>query len=288
MQKTNYIRTERLQSIAQDTLNTNVVNHKDEYKIVFVKQGNIALRIGDKSYEAQSKTVLFLAPGQISIISSFSENLEGIQLVFDTDYFLLCLKNQVKLCFYPFFQFNRIPVLKLGKNQWTNLTSVLKRISYEVNNRESINDDLLCRLYLNVLLIEIERINDFNKIENHTSLSRKHLLTARFKKLLEKNFKTIRKVSEYAEKLYISPTYLNDTIKEVTGQSASETIQERVVLEIKSELIQTENTVNQIAYQLGYNDTSYFCRFFKKNTGVTPQTFRETNHFKNNTIKRIS
>ena len=137
----------------------------------------------------------------------------------------------------------------------------------------------MCRLYLNVLLIEIERTNSFNEDDGHSVLSRKQLITTRFKKLVEKNFKTVRKVSDYAEKLYISSTYLNDTVKEVTGQSASETIQDRVILEIKGELIQTESTINQIAYELGYKDTSYFCRFFKKNTGVTPQTFRETNHF---------
>ncbi len=278
MQESNYIILERLYGIAQHTLDVTIVNQKDEYKIIFVTQGNLALCIGDKKWEVHSKTILFLAPGQASRITQFSDDLNGTLLVFDTDYFLLCLKNQVKLCFYPFFQFNSVPVLTLSKNAWLNLNSVLERISYEVNNRESINDDLLCRLYLNVLLIEIERINDFNKDENHHSLSRKHSITANFKKLLEKNFKTIRKVSDYAEKLYISPTYLNDTVKEVTGQSASETIQQRIILEIKAELIQTENTINQIAYQLGYNDTSYFCRIFKKYTGLSPQVYRESNH----------
>lgn len=279
MQESNYIKIERLSATEGIALNTYRTNAKDEYRIAFVKQGGLSLRISDKTHKVNANNIYFLAPGQSFKALEHSADIGGFELIFDTDYFLLCLKNQVKLCFYPFFQLNRIPVLKLSKNQWENLYAIQQKIAFEVNNRESINDDLLCRLYLNVLLIEIERINDFNEDESHTSLSRKHLITARFKKLLEKNFKTIRKVSDYAEKLYISPTYLNDTIKEVTGQSASETIQERVILEIKGELIQTEDTINQIAYGLGYNDTSYFCRFFKKNTGVSPQTFRETNHF---------
>ncbi|MDN3595570.1 helix-turn-helix domain-containing protein [Zunongwangia endophytica] len=278
MQQSNYIRIARLQGVALNTLNAHIVNNKDEYKIIFVRQGNLSLRIGDKKWEASSKTILFLAPGQTSQITKFSDDLDGSQLIFDTDYFLLCLKNQVKLCFYPFFQFNSVPVLTLSKNEYLNLSSLLKRISYEVNNSESINDNLLCRLYLNVLLIEIERVKNSNDDDNHSPLSRKDMITARFKKLLEKNFKTIRKVSDYAEKLYISPTYLNDTVKEVTGKSASETIQERIILEIKGELIQTEDTINQIAYHLGFNDTSYFCRFFKKNTGVSPQIYRQSNH----------
>ncbi|MEM9981742.1 MAG: helix-turn-helix transcriptional regulator, partial [Bacteroidota bacterium] len=123
------------------------------------------------------------------------------------------------------------------------------------------------------------RMYNFNKSENHVLPSRKHLITARFKKLVEKNFLHLRKVSAYAEKLYITPTYLNDTVKTITGQSASEIIHNRLIQEIKGELIQTELTINELSYQLGFNDVSYFCRFFKKNTGVSPQVFRETNHF---------
>ena len=79
--------------------------------------------------------------------------------------------------------------------------------------------------------------------------------------------------------MFISPNYLNDTMREVTGQSASEVIQDRIILEAKAQLVQTELTVNQIAYQLQFHDSSYFCRFFRKHTGVSPQVFRETNHF---------
>ncbi|MEO0734439.1 MAG: helix-turn-helix domain-containing protein, partial [Bacteroidota bacterium] len=57
-------------------------------------------------------------------------------------------------------------------------------------------------------------------------------------------------------------------------------IKERLVLEAKGELIQTDRTVKEIAHRLGYEDVSYFIRFFRKNTGRTPQDFRRTNHFK--------
>ena len=279
MQNSNYIKLIRLAPGSLLSSGQVISTPRHEYRITFVKNGRLSLRINDRTFSVSSNSVYFQAPGENIQFLDHSNDFECEQLIFDTDYFLLCLKNQVKLCFYPFFQLNRMPVLKLTKSQWENLLSIKEKIAFEIVNRERINDDLLCRLYLNVLLIEIERINDFNEADNHSPLSRKHFITARFKKSLEKNFLTIRKVSDYAEKLYISPTYLNDTVKEVTGQSASEIIQERLILEIKGELIQTESNINQIAFKLGFNDTSYFCRFFKKNTGVSPQTFRETNHF---------
>ncbi|MEM8525787.1 MAG: hypothetical protein AAGG68_14195 [Bacteroidota bacterium] len=171
------------------------------------------------------------------LIHDYSDDLEVKTLLFDTDYFLLCLKNQVKLCFYPFFQFNCYPVLKLSSIEWKSLMAVKSKIEFEIHNRASLNDDLCCRLYLNILLIEIERIYVLNKEESHANTSRKHLITARFKKLVDKNFLTLRKVSDYVEKLYISPTYLNDTVKSSTGQFASEMIYNRLTQEIKGELI---------------------------------------------------
>lgn len=254
-------------------------NLKDEYKIIFVRTGGLTITISERKFTVAENSLIFLAPGQQSMVHSVNDSLLGDTLIFDTDYFLLCLKNQVKLCFYPFFQFSGHPILQLTKVQWDNLSKIKRKIAFEIGNRESLNDDLLCRLYLNVLLIEIERIYNFNEDVSHTPTSRKHLITARFKKLVEKNFLQLRKVSEYAEQLYITPTYLNDTVKAVTGYSASSTIKERLIQEIKGELIQTEATINELAYKLGFNDVSYFCRFFKNNTGMSPQVFRETNHF---------
>ncbi|WP_344929438.1 helix-turn-helix domain-containing protein [Aquimarina addita] len=275
---TNYIEVKKFSEKAKDIIGKTFIHVSDEYQILFIKSGILSIRIGEKLYEASNKTILFFPPGQTSKIEYISKYFEGLSLVFDTDYFLLCLKNQVKLCFYPFFQLNSLPLLKLSSSQWMKLLGIVEKISFEVNNRESWNDDLLCRLYLNVLLIEIERLTKLRKDEQHSSLSRKRLITSRFKKLVEKNFMQVRKVADYADKLFISPTYLNDTVKGVTGQSASEIIQDRIILEIKAKLIQTEDTVSQIALKMEYQDTSYFCRFFKKNTGVSPQIYRETNH----------
>jgi len=153
------------------------------------------------------------------------------------------------------------------------------KIKLEYGSREALNDDLLTKLYLNVLLIEIERIYKIRKQGENTRQSKKHLITSKFKQLVEKHYRSIRKVSEYADMLTMAPSYLNDIVKETTLQPASTVIHDRLILEAKAQLIQTEMSINEVAYYLKFNDSSYFCRFFRKHTGLSPQTYRETNHF---------
>ena len=280
-ERTNYLEVQRLAVYLETTTLGQMSDHTRKlYQIVLVEKGAVCVQIGDREHTVASNSVYFLAPGQFSQVNHFVQGTGGYCLSFDIDYFLLCLKNQVKLCFYPFFQFDRHPVLvNLSSVQWKKIMDLVQKIDVEYTNRKSINDDLLTKLYLNILLIEIERAYHVKSEGNDTPQSRKRLITAKFKQLVEKNHMSIRKVSAYADLLSVAPNYLNDMIRGATGQSARQIIHDRVILEAKAKLVQTELTVNEIAYQLQFNDTSYFCRFFRKQTGVSPRLYRETNHF---------
>lgn len=278
--KSHFLEIKKLSFHLDDAnINQESVNARNLYKIIMVNKGQVEIKIGDAEYNIKGNSMLFFAPGQVSKITAFTQDTDGYCLAFDTDYFLLCLKNQVQLCFYPFFQFDKHPILALSKSQADRFETLVQKIDFEYNNRTSLNDDLLTKLYLNILLIEIERLYDFKANVKHGGSSRKKLITSKFKQLVEKNFITVRKVSDYAEFMFISPNYLNDTVREITGQPASRVIQDRIILEAKALLVQTELTVNQVAHQLQYGDPSYFCRFFRSQTGVSPQVFRERNHY---------
>ncbi|SEQ71254.1 helix-turn-helix domain-containing protein [Neolewinella agarilytica] len=279
MPTSNYLKISTLRELAEIAAGQGVVQPRDEYQLIFLHSGKVSLTLSEKKYLLKGRTLSFLAPGQHFAINDYSDGTNGIVLTFDTDYFLLCLKNQIKLCFYPFFQFSSYPVLKLTTVEWKSLSAIREKIAFEYRNRKSLNDDLLCRLQLNILLIEIERIYTANKLTDEAPISRRHAITAKFKQLVDDNFLTLRGVSDYADKLYLSTTYLSDTVKRVTGRPASALIYDRLIEEIKGELVQTEDTINQIASRLAFNDVSYLCRFFKKHTGMSPQQFRQTNHF---------
>ena len=98
-----------------------------------------------------------------------------------------------------------------------------------------------------------------------------------FLDLLEMNFSTLKQTSEYAARMYLSTYQLNKITKKGMGKTASELINEQVILEARRLLLATSGQVGQISSQLGYEDVSYFIRFFKKHTGYTPEAYRR--HF---------
>jgi YesN/AraC family two-component response regulator len=184
----------------------------------------------------------------------------------------------VKLNHYPFFQTDTEPFMKISETEAGSMLALFEKMHFEYCRRKNHNDDLLVRMYLNILLIEIERLYQHKQQNEDARVPKRQQMVAQFRKLVSQHFLRKRQVSDYAALLYVTPHYLNDTVKEITGKPASEFIYEALIAEAKSHLIQTENTVTQIATELNYSDQSYFCRFFKKHTGLSPQEFRKK-HF---------
>jgi AraC family transcriptional regulator, transcriptional activator of pobA len=248
------------------------------YTLVLVTRGSIRETIGYRNYEFGANTLYFIPENQLHTIGHWSHDVRGYHCIFDADYFLLCLRNQVRLNHYPFFQPDREPFMKISETEAGSLLSLFEKMHFEYCNRKNHNDDLLVRMYLNILLIEIERLYQHKQSAEDPRVPRRQQMVTQFRKLVAQHFLQKRQVADYAALLYVTPHYLNDTVKEITGKPASEFIYEELVREAKSHLIQTENTVTQIAGELNYSDQSYFCRFFKKQTGLSPQEFRKQ-HF---------
>jgi AraC family transcriptional regulator, transcriptional activator of pobA len=96
-----------------------------------------------------------------------------------------------------------------------------------------------------------------------------------FLDLLELNINSEKRASAYADMVSLSPFQLNSITKKLLGKTVADLIEDQILLEAKRYLLATSNQVNQIAFQLGYEDVSYFIRLFKKLTGQTPEAFRK-------------
>src|SRR5882757_4598377 len=97
----------------------------------------------------------------------------------------------------------------------------------------------------------------------------------RFYAKLDKQFKTMRQVAEYASELSVSPSYLTDVVKQVTGYSASYHIQQRTVQEAKRLAIYSDDSMKMVAYALGFDDLSHFSKFFKNVAGMSFSEFKK-------------
>jgi AraC family transcriptional activator of pobA len=130
------------------------------------------------------------------------------------------------------------------------------------------------RWYLRIILMTLRRQFE---AERHHGASRTEWVGrfGRFRALLEDHYRDHWGVRDYALSLAVSPSKLNRICHQVAGRPALDVIHDRIVTEAQRLLLYTDASVTSVADELGFKDTGYFCRFFKRRTGTTPAKFRK-------------
>jgi len=136
--------------------------------------------------------------------------------------------------------------------------------------------EVAARSYLALIGIEVARLAASHKRSGAVTLTTADPTVEELRRLIEANFHTERNIGFYASKLAMTPDRLNDHVKRATGVTAGHLLRQRILTEAKRQLVFTRLTVGEIAYDLAFADPSHFGRFFKKQTGTTPQAFRDS------------
>jgi AraC family transcriptional regulator, transcriptional activator of pobA len=134
---------------------------------------------------------------------------------------------------------------------------------------------LAMRGYLALIAIEVARLAASQARSGAVTLRPSDPIIDKLRRLVEENFRKERLLEFYAAKLAMTPDRLNDHVKRATGVTAGHLIRQRVLTEAKRQLVFTKQAIHEIAYDLAFADPSHFARFFRKQTGITPQAFRE-------------
>lgn len=134
---------------------------------------------------------------------------------------------------------------------------------------------LAMRALLALIAIEVVRLAASRARTGAVTLTRADAQVEALRRLIEQHYRKERQISFYAEKLAMTPDRLNDHVKRATGVTAGHLIRQRVLTEAKRQLVFTTQAIHEIAYDLAFSDPSHFTRFFRKQTGMTPQVFRE-------------
>ncbi|MAB47737.1 MAG: AraC family transcriptional regulator [Flavobacteriaceae bacterium] len=158
-------------------------------------------------------------------------------------------------------------------NCFGRLVNICEMI-YDETQEETIDYGIIRQL-LSVLLTMIEAERKKTLPAENESPKTQHISFGNFLSILEENFRRPVGVEFYAEKLFMSSRNLNIICQNILEQSTSEIIETRKLIEAKNLLISTDKTISEIAYELGYNENSYFSKVFKKKTGQAPSEFKE-------------
>jgi len=129
--------------------------------------------------------------------------------------------------------------------------------------------------YLALIAIEVARLAASRSRTGTVTLAAADPTVEALRRLIETHFRSERHIGFYAGKLAMTPDRLNDHVKRATGVTAGHLLRQRILTEAKRELVFTNLSIGEVAYDLAFADPSHFGRFFKKQTGMTPQSFRD-------------
>jgi AraC family transcriptional activator of pobA len=165
------------------------------------------------------------------------------------------------------------PVVPLGEAELTRLNKLCSELHEErFLAREGYRYAM--RGYLALIAIEVARLAASQARSGTVTLTPADPAVEALRALVEAQFRKERLLSFYADKLAMTPDRLNDHVKRATGVTAGHLIRQRVLTEAKRQLVFTNVPIHEIAYDLSFSDPSHFTRFFRKQTGITPQEFR--------------
>ena len=261
-----------LRGVAGGTRDDSDINF---YGVIYITKGSGSCVIDEDPYLLEPNSVLFLRPNQ-RVVMEPGKGFDGFEILFSEDFLTL---NEVRA--------HRLPGAELFDpqvSQQIHLVSpenadkalrLIQDINLEYDLRHPAYVTAL-RSFLIVTLLHFWRClsRDTERELIDGSEGRTHLVS-RFQRIVAEQPRLDRTVSYYAKLLEISASHLHELVKESTGRTPISVVQREVILEAKRLLIHTTRQVTDIAQTLAFKDASYFGRYFRRNTGLTPGEFRK-------------
>ena len=250
----------------------------DFYSVFFKKSDNCVMKYGRNIYEYEDRSLLFIAPDQAVELSP-NYSAEGWMLCFHPD---LIRKTDLwnKMQDYTFFSYSVTEALQMTEDEESIINGVVEQIRNELVDKVDVFSSELILNYLELLFNYSKRF--YGRQFFMRQSSNKNVIT-RFESLLEEyiSIEVIEEsglitVKEIAEILGYSTNYLSDLLKKETGKSTQEHVHSRMVELAKRLLLNTEETITEISFSLGFEYAANFTKFFKSKTGMAPSQFRKS------------
>jgi AraC-like DNA-binding protein len=241
------------------------------FQMVLFTKGGGTHSIDFNSFDIQPDQLYFMAPGQIHTWN-FDEQTDGYIINFNESFFTSICHNPNFVYEFPLFgALKGIPIAQLEGDIALETRNQFDRIHDDFIADGDFKNDLLRAMLLELLV----RLSRHIQTKVQVAITKnQYAILRRYEKMIELHFHEKHLPKDYAEMLFVTPNHLNALCNAATGKSAGELIRDRILLEAKRLLVNSSLTITEIAYQLNFEDNSYFSRFFRKYTGVAPEGFR--------------
>ena len=241
------------------------------FYLLMIKKGEGKYFCDFKEHPFTNDSIIAISKGETAFINFAGIGSIDFDIVVFSEHILVCPEAHIRMKDLPVLQRNKEKsIFQSDSKDFTEIKNCVEKLKNETgtNIRWQWN---MVRIYLAEILISLSRIltgSADRQDENCDDLIYK------FYDLIEVHYTDHQSVDFYAVKLGISPAVLSKKIKSVTGKTFQVIINDRVITEAMRKLFTTGRSIKEIAYELGYEDTAYFYRKFKKISGYTPQEFR--------------
>ena len=254
----------------------------DYYSISLKRNFNGKFSYGQSEYDFNEGLMYFISPNQVFKIEHSKDELirqQGWLLLIHPDFFWnTTLSKTIKQ--YDFFDYSVNEALFLSDKEERVINTIIENIKQEYHNN-------IDKFSQNIIVSQIETLLNYSdrfyqrqfitrKIDNHKILEAlEQKLNNYFKSddLASRGLPTVQVISD---QLNISPNYLSNLLKSLTGQSTQQHIHDRLISEAKQKLSTSNQSISEIAYELGFEHSQSFSKLFKSKTEVTPSQFRES------------
>jgi len=241
------------------------------FEVLWVENGAGNCLVDQKRYPIANNTLVCVQPGQkwkiypshyaSGLRMSFPaidprNNMNGWEMTWVANLVLL-----LSIC----------PVIEAEEQFANNFRTVMLQIFAEYEQLQESSMPIIQR-YLDIILLYISRQQGSFRT---THLSGKSKLVREFSMLVDSRFRDLKLVTQYASQLRISPNYLNEAVKSILGYPASRYIRNRIILEAKRKAIYSNESMKEIAYSLGFDNTAHFSKYFKNSSGMCFSSFKK-------------
>lgn len=246
----------------------------DGYIIGICTRGTAQVEVNLQVYDAKPDAMLLATPFHVLRIYQSSPDFLCRFIVFSKAFLTENNVNSHFLESFSYFKSASLPVIYPEHQDAKMLLEIYVLLQQKLDRQDHPYRMEIARSILITLLYEVGSIYEKQHVIVKGKLNRKQELNVLFQDLVFHHYKEHRNVQYYADALFVSSKHLTETIKDVTGRTAGEWIDDAVILEAKVLLRNQEISVANIAYAIHFPDQSSFGKYFKKQTGLSPSDYR--------------